>query len=275
MIGRIRNKIIIAVIVVFLLIVHFNQEAPSSGDWPLTYAVLPTSELRDNLLTVRNIRNFKYGADESVVSADYYDRTYDINRLVGVWYIYEPFGQAAHNLLSFEFEDDVFLTVSIEARTNKNQSYDAYAGVFRVYPLIYVVADEKDALFVRANIRKNQVVMYPTDASPEEAKLLLLDMMKSVNRLSIHPEWYNTLNANCTSLIATHVNDVWSGTIPYSLKLLFTGYSDEIVYDKGWILTDLSLKEAREHFNISERSGSVGYVDDYSRLIRKGIRSDR
>jgi hypothetical protein len=275
MIGRMRNKIIIGFVVIFLLIIHFNQEAPSAGDWPLSYAILPTSELHDNLLTVRNIRNFKYGADESVVSADYYDRTYDINRLVGVWYIYEPFGQAAHNLLSFEFEDDIFLTVSIEARTNKNQSYDAYAGVFRVYPLIYVLADEKDAIFVRANVRKNQVVMYPTDASPEEAKLLLLNMMKSVNEISIHPKWYNTLNANCTSLIATHVNDVWPGTIPYSLKLLFTGYSDEIVYDKKWILTDLPLKEAKDHFNISGISNSVGYSDDYSRIIRKNIRNKR
>ncbi|HNP79692.1 MAG TPA: DUF4105 domain-containing protein [Candidatus Pacearchaeota archaeon] len=269
-----KKKIIISIFLILIisLIWHFNKKPLLNDDWPIGYSKTASSELNENLLSIKNIRNFTYDEGEKVISADYYDRTYNLNELKRVWYVYEPFGYAAHSLLSFEFENNVFLTISIEAKTNIHQSYNAFAGVFRTYPLMYVVADERDSLLVRANIRKNNVVLYPTTTNKEDARKLLLEMLREVNELNTRPKWYNTLNANCTSLIAYHVNQVWPNTIPYSWKLVFSGFSDELVYDHGFIDTSLSLKEAKIYYDITERSRVTGNNPNYSIIIREGIK---
>lgn len=263
--------VILFLILAVILIVHFNKKPLLNDDWPIGYSKMAFSEINGDLLTVKNVRNFRYNSDETVINANYYDKTYNLNDLIKVWYIYEPFGYAAHSFLSFEFKDNVFLTISIEAKTNKNQSYNAFAGIFRTYPLMYVVADENDAVLMRANIRKNQVILYPTIATPEQGKKLLLEMLSEVNELNTNPKWYNTITANCTSLIAYHVNQVWPNTIPYSWKLVFAGFADELVYDHKLIDTNLTLKEAKVFYNITEKSREIGDVYNYSILIREEI----
>lgn len=258
-------------VILFCLIFHFNQKPLLEDNWPITYSVGASSQLDGDMLAVKNVRNFRYDDKENVISADYYDRAYNLNDLVKVWYIYEPFGYAAHSLLSFEFKNDIFLTISIEAKTNKKQTYNAFAGIFRSYPLMYVVADENDSILMRANVRKNQVILYPTTVSPADGRKLLLEMMNEVNDLNVNPKWYNTLTANCTSLIAYHINQVWPGIIPFSWKLIFSGFADEIFFQKGWMDTKLSLEEAKEYYNITEKSRKAGDVFNYSRLIREGI----
>lgn len=255
------------------LIWHYSQKPPLNADWPETYSILPASEVNGNLLTIKNVRNFRYNPDESVAKVAYYDRTYNLDDLVKVWYIYEPFGYAAHSFLSFEFKNDIFVTISIEAKTTKEQKYDAWVGLLRSYPLIYVVADENDAVLMRANIRKNQVILYPTTVSAEAGKKLLLELLKETNELYFQPKWYNTVTANCTTLIGDHINNVWPNTIkPYEYwELIIAGYADDLAYNKKWIDTNLSLKEAKQYFNISEKSKSLGDVPNYSRLIREGI----
>jgi hypothetical protein len=253
------------------LIWHFNQKPPLIDDWPSEYLVTTSSTVDGDLLMVKNVRNFRYDQEGIVTSINYYDKTYNLSDLVKVWYIYEPFGYAAHSLLSFEFKNNIFLTISIEAKTNKKQTYNAFAGVFRTYPLMYVVADENDAIILRANVRKNQVILYPTTFSPENTRDLLLEMLGEVNRLNDNPKWYNTITANCTSLIVDHINKVSSSKIPYSWKLVFAGYADEVFYDAGLLDTNLSLEEAKKQYNVTELSKNAGDVSDYSILIRKNI----
>jgi len=267
------NKYLILLIVIFsvFFVWQANKKPLANDDWPTIYSVMASSTLEGDSLTVKNVRNFRYDAEQNVISPNYYDRTYNLNDLTKVWYLYEPFGYAAHSFLSFEFKDNIFLTISIEAKTNKKQNYSAYAGVLRTYPLMYVVADENDAVLMRANIRKNQVILYPTTVTNEEGRKLLLEIFREVNALNTSPKWYNTFNANCTSLIATHINNVWPNTIPYSWKLVLAGFADEIAYDHKWIDTNLTLKEAKEHFNITEKSRQIGDVDNYSTLIRQGF----
>lgn len=263
--------IIFLIAIPLCLIWHFSQKPSLNGDWPAEYSVRASSVINGEVLTVKNVRNFRYNQEGIAKSINYYDRAYNLNDLIRVWYVYEPFGYAAHSFLSFEFKNGIFLTISIEAKTNKRQTYNAFAGAFRTYPLMYVVADENDAIMLRANVRKNQVILYPTTVNSKDARSLLLEMMREVNSLNSNPKWYNTVNANCTSLIAYHINQVWSDAIPYSWKLIFSGYADEIFYDKKIIATKLTLKEAKKYYNITEKSRKIGDVSDYSRLIRQGI----
>lgn len=260
--------------VLALLLWQGAKKPPLTGDWQPQLSTLSRAEFDGDRVTVRNVRNFRYGPTEADIHPGYYDKTYDLTQIERVWYVTEPFnGQeyAAHTFLSFEFSGGDFLAITIEARKTKGQSYSIFKGMLRTYPLIYIAADERDVLLLRANLRKDAVYTYPVKlAKPENARLLLVDMLERMNELGKHPAWYNTFNANCTSSIARHVNRVSHGRIPtLSWKLWLTGYADEFALRHNLLDTDLPIEKARERYRVTERSQEVGDAENYPMLIRQ------
>lgn len=264
-------KILFLLIVVFIL-QQSTKQVPTDLDWKDTLKVLSTAEFDGDLVTVRNIRNFQYDENQNPIVEEYYDSTFDLKKLVKVWYIAEPFNadsSFAHTFLSFEFSDNKYLAITIEGRLTKAQQYSAINGTMRTFPLMYIAADERDAIYVRANIRKDIVYMYPLKANQTDGRLLLVDMLERMNELAVRPAWYNSVFANCTSSIAKHVNKIWPGILPkLNWRVVLTNHADELALEKGLIDTTLSLDEARKAYYISDISQKVGRVDDYSKLIR-------
>ena len=108
---------------------------------------------------VRNIRNTTYRSTTDYTPA-YYDKTFDLDKLTSVWYIVEPFSNwkgAAHTFLSFGFEDDEYLAISVEIRKEEGEGFSAFKGLFKQYEVIYVIADERDVITVRTNHRRDDV----------------------------------------------------------------------------------------------------------------------
>jgi hypothetical protein len=256
---------------------YFLDKPSLQSDWQDQLAVIPNAEFNDDFVTVRNVRNFRYYPTEADMHPAYYDKTYDLNQIKKVWYVTEPFNEnkvAAHTFVSFEFNDGDFLSISIEARKTKGQTYSIWKGMLHSYPLIYIAADERDVLLMRANLRKDKVYVYPAKLKkPENARLLLVDMLQKMNELSsTNPRWYNTLFANCTSSIAEHINKLTPGRISmFSWQLWLTASADELALNHGLLDTNLSIKQAREKYNINEISERVGDVPNYSIEIRKGL----
>ncbi len=250
-----------------------TKQVPVTGDWQTPLSLLSTAEFSGDLVSIKNVRNFRYRGSEN--EADllpaYYDKTYDLSRISRVWYVSEPFKEmsvAAHTFLSFEFSDGTFLSISIEARKLKGQTYNLGLGLLRTYPLVYVVADERDAVLLRANVRKDDLYVYPVKT--EKARQLLTDMLESMNQLTTKPEWYNTAFNNCTSRIAYHVNRVTPGriaNIPWQSYV--TGYADAFALEHGLLDTNLPLAEARKKYYVTQRSQEIGDVSNYSQLIRR------
>lgn len=58
------------------------------------------------------------------------------------------------------------------------------AGLYKVYGLIYLVGAERDLVRVRTNYRHEDIYLYRTTASPERARAMFLDYIKSLNDLS-------------------------------------------------------------------------------------------
>lgn len=266
-------------ILVGLLSWYFLLDRPSlQGDWQEQLAIISTAEFNGDFVTIKNVRNFRYYPSEADMHPAYYDKTYDLNQVKKIWYITEPFNEnkiAAHTFVSFEFNDGDFLSISIEARKTKNQIYSVWKGLLHSFPLVYIAADERDVVLMRANMRKNKVYAYPVKLEkPENAKLLLVDMLTRMNELtSSDPTWYNTLFANCTSSIANHINKLTPGRISiFSWQLLLTSSADELALNRGLLDTNLSIQQAREKYNINELSEAVGDVPSYSNEIRKGLR---
>ncbi|MEI6587941.1 MAG: DUF4105 domain-containing protein [Candidatus Moraniibacteriota bacterium] len=254
---------------------YFLDKPSLKGDWQEQLAVISTAEFKGNQVIVRNVRNFRYYPTEADMHPSYYDKTYDLNQIKKVWYVTEPFNEnkvAAHTFVSFEFNNGDFLAISVEARKTKGQKYSTLKGMLHSYPLVYVAADERDVVLLRANLRKDKVYVYPAKLEkPENAKLLLTDMLKEMNRLTTtDPAWYNTLFSNCTSRIASHVNKLTPGRISaFSWQLWLTSSADELALKRGLLDTNLSIEQAREKYNINATSERIGDVPNYSAEIRK------
>src|SRR5689334_22851861 len=114
----VKRTAVIAAAVVILGIGLLALRKPSNDrDWSVDQAVLPYAEMNGPLVTVRNIRNFRYTSTSQYTPA-YYDKTFDLRQLDSVWFFVEPFGRAgaAHTFVSFGFGGRDFLAISIEIR---------------------------------------------------------------------------------------------------------------------------------------------------------------
>lgn len=273
---KILKKLIYFLLIFIVLFVSWQllKKPKLEGDWQQHLATPSMAEFNGDFVTVKNVRNYRYGPTEKDMQPAYYDRTYDLRDVKKVWYVTEPFNEnqmAAHTFVSFEFGSGDFLSISIEARKTKDQVYSIWKGFLRTYPLMYVAADERDVILLRANLRKDKVYLYPIKLEkPENARLLLVDMLTTMNELvTTKPTWYNTLFANCTSAIAKHVNKLSPDRIsPFSWRLWLTASADELAHEVGLIDTDLSIEEARKKYSINEASMKAGDVPNYSILIR-------
>jgi hypothetical protein len=242
-------------------------------DWQPEDAKLAYATINGDMVTVHNIRNFDYRTETDFTPA-YYDRTYDLNKLdsadlVAVYWM----GPAiAHLLLSFGFGDD-HLAISIEARKEKGEGYSSAKGFFRQYELYYVVADERDVLRVRTNYRKDppeDVYMYPLRGPRENLRRVFLEYMRRMNELREHPEFYNTLTTNCTTAILTNTR-VNPGSLPFSWKVLLSGYTPAYVYESGRLDQSLPFEELRRRSLVNAAAQAADQAPDFSRRIRSGL----
>jgi hypothetical protein len=184
----ITKRLILVASVIYLIftliwIFWYDSIKPSNDRiWQKDVALLSYATINNNLITVHNIRNFTY-TTEYDYKASYYDETFDINKLNAINFIatYWMGDAIAHTFLSFSFSDNKHLAISIEARKEVGESYSIIKGFFKENELYYVVADERDLIGLRTNIRKNppeKVYMYQINADIEDEKKVFLNYMK-------------------------------------------------------------------------------------------------
>ena len=222
---------------------------------------------------VSRVRDIEYLSD-SDYTVRHYDKTYDLEKIVRVWFVVELFSDwrgPAHTLLSFEFEGPEFVAISVEIRKEKGESYSVLKGLYRQYELMYVVADENDALKLRTNFRKDRVYLYPVNASKEDVSSLFVDMLERANKLHRTPEFYNSLLNTCTTNIVLHINRIATKPLPFSYKVLLPGYSDRLAYDVGLIDTELPFEQARTHFRIDPVAQELSEGSNFSVEIRRKL----
>ncbi|MGD9645799.1 MAG: DUF4105 domain-containing protein [Pirellulales bacterium] len=243
----------------------------NDANWSPDQAVLPTAEYHGNLVTVHNVRNCDYRSTTDYV-VRHEDRTYDLNDLRSVDFIVVPFKEApqlAHTMLSFGFDHDDYLAVSVEIRKRRDESFSAWKGMFPHYEIMYVAADERDVIALRTNHRHDDVYVHRTRATPEQARALFVDVVARMNKLAVEPEYYNTFTNNCTTNIRRHVNDLAPGRVPYDYRVMMPGYSDQMAYNLGMLATSEPFPLAREHARVNELAFRYREAPDFSRQIRR------
>jgi hypothetical protein len=257
-----------------LVLVVWGSTTPSNDrDWAPEVAVLPYATIDGERVTVHNIRNFDYRTETDFTPA-YYDRTFDLKRLdrVDLVAVYWMGPAIAHLFLTFGFGDD-HLAISIEVRKNRTKPYATLPGIFRQYELVYVVADERDVIRVRTNYRKDppeEVYLFRVVGDLANGRRVFLDYMRDLNALREHPRFYNTLTTNCTTMILAHAA-VNPGSIPYSWKVLLSGYAPEYAYDMGRLDRSLPFDELKRRVHINAAAQAADKAPDFSQRIRAGV----
>ena len=270
---RPRRRAFAAFVALFaLLVACWSAIEPSNHrDWEPENAVLAYASVDGDRVTLHNIRNFDYRSETDFTPA-YYDRTFDLGQLdaVDLFASYWAGPTIAHVFLSFGFADGSHVAISIETRREHGEGYSSVQGFFRQYELYYVVGDERDLVRLRTNYRHDppeQVYLYRLHGSVDNARRLFLEYMHQLNVLKDHAEWYNTLTTNCTSAIWLN-SRVNPGRVPYSWKILLSGYVPEYLYEQGRLDTSVPFEELRRRALINPLAQAAGDAADFSQRIR-------
>jgi hypothetical protein len=99
---------------------------------------------------------------------------------------------------------------------------------------------------------------------------LFLAYLDEANRLVHHPRFYNTVTANCTTLVY-HMLKRIVGHLPVDYRVLFSGYLPEYVYSIGGLDSRYPLDELRSLGYLSERAKRANGSADFSAAIRQGV----
>ncbi len=269
--ARMRRALIslaVAAATVIGAVVLFRRPA-RNRNWAQDQIVLARAELTPPLVTIRDVRNFEYETEDRYAPA-YYDKTYDLRELDSAWFFVEPFGKggAAHTFVSFGFADRDFVSISVEIRKEKGESFSPLKGLMREYELMYVVGDERDLVKLRTNFRKDQVHLYRIRTTQERVQKMFLSMLRRANQLGEQPEFYNTLTNTCTTNLVRHVNEITPRRVPYGLSVLLPANSDQLAYELGLIDTTAPFAELRRRANINQLAARYADDPEFSRRIR-------
>ena len=263
--------LVITLLVLVYFVLSFFVKPSLDRDWSADQAVLAHAQISENSASIKNIRNINYRTT-SDYDLSYYDKTFDLEKLESVWYVVEPFSGhgvgAAHTFVSFGFEGGDYVAISVEIRKEKGESFSPIKGILRQYEIVYVIADERDVIGLRANFRKDEVFLYPVKTTRENMKKLFVSMLRRANELATDPEFYNTLTNTCTTNLVAHVNEIVPGRVPFSYKILMPAYSDELAQKIGLIDNNLPIVELRAKHRINDKAFLYANDPMFSQKIR-------
>jgi Domain of unknown function (DUF4105) len=266
----------VAALAIFTVLVILFLRIPASNDrdWQPDVSVTPRATVNGDLVTIHGVRNFDYRS-ESDFTPRWEDRTYDLRKLdsADIIAVYWSGKAVAHIMVSFGFQDQDYLAVSIETRKEKGESYSTLAGFFRRYELYYVVADERDVIRVRTTYRQPQedVYIYRTRTPQRNIRRSFLDYLQAMNAMCVHPRFYNTLTTNCTTTVLMHTR-MNPESPPMSWKILLSGYLPDYLYELGRIDTAKRFADLEKLSRVNERAQAADKDDaSFSQRLRQGL----
>lgn len=255
-----------------VLLIWWNSLTPSNQHlWEDDVAQMTTGQVEGDTVTLFNVRNFDWHT-ETDYTPRWDTREYDLSKLKSVDMLTSHWGMdaIAHVLVSFGFDDDQFVTFSVEIRKKKGQTFSEVAGFFKQYELSILATDERDAIGVRPNVRGEDTFLYRIDMPADIRRQLFLSYIEQANQLIDEPRFYNTVTANCTTLVFGMMQHI-SGGLPLDARLLLTGYLPSYIDELDGLTDGFDLEQLRTAGRITERSKQAANNENYSKIIRQGV----
>lgn len=259
-----------------LLLGWWLRLAPSNArDWADDVARHLQPRVQGSQVLLQNVRNFDWRSERDYTPR-WEARRYDLERLrsvdMGLSYWMGP--AIAHTLVSFGFDDGrggtEYLAFSIEIRKERHERFSAVAGFFKQYELSLVAGDERDLLRVRSNVRGEDVYLYRVQMESAAMRSLFLAYVAEAQSLQRQPRFYDTLTANCTTIVYQMAQRIVGG-LPLDWRLLASGYLPEYVHEVGALAPGQTLEALRSAGRITERARAADGDAQFSRAIRAGI----
>jgi len=238
-------------------------------DWAPEVAHTVTGSLEGDTVVLNNVRNFQWQTPKTF-GAQWETRRYDLKTLSSVDAILSYWGMnaIAHTLVSFGFSDGTHVVFSVEIRREQGESFSEIGGFFKKFELAFIAADENDIVRLRTNVRREDVYLYPIALPAEARQALFLSYLDAANDLAVRPSFYNTITANCTTVVFGLARLI-APSIPNDWRIVFSGYLPEYFAALGVIDWPKPYGNVREKAAISARA--LAYPDaPYSEVIRGG-----
>jgi hypothetical protein len=243
------------------------------------------------------VRNFDWRSDTDY-TVRWESRTFDLKRLrsvdMAVSYWMGP--AIAHTIVTFGFAPELrqegasevtayhdetaltpsnqpgyeYIAFSIEIRKERGESFSAIAGFFKQFELSLIAADERDILRVRTNVREEDMYLYRVVMPVEAMRSLFLAYVSTARELESTPRFYDTLTANCTTLVYEMARRIVKG-LPLDWRLLASGYLPEYLARVGALTPGYSLEDLRRTGRITERAKAADKDPHFSQAIRQGM----
>jgi len=255
-----------------ILLLWWQRIEPSNvRTWADDVAQMTSGEVSGSRVILRNVRNFDWRTNTDYTQR-WETRTYDLEQLTSVDLItsYWSGPAIAHVLVSFGFADGQHVVFSVEIRRRQSDGFSEVGGFFKEFELSVIAADERDVIRVRASVRGEDDYLYRIRMPLAAKRALFLAYVGEADRLIVAPRFYNTLTANCTTLVYHMMRNI-IGHLPLDYRLVLSGYLPAYVYKVGGLDTRYPLRELRRLGRITDRAKAADRSEDFSADIRVGI----
>lgn len=240
-----------------------------SREWAPEFAHNVSARIGDTTAVIHNIRDFDWQTEDQATPR-WTDGAYPLDGITSVDLYTSVWGNPAlaHVLVGFGFEDGRHLVFSAETRREADEPYSSIGGFFKAFELVLIAAEERDIIRLRTNIRGEQVSVFPLRLDKDQARSLFVSYLERGNRLSNEPEFYNTVTANCTTVVFRLARLLEPG-LPLDWRILASGYLPSYLYDLGALKTDLPLNDTLSAARITSHARAIPDGHDYSAWIRR------
>lgn len=250
----------------------FRLKPSHDREWDPAVAVLPRAVRDGDTVTIENVRNFEYRSLTDFTPR-YETRTYRLDNLRGLDVIFFNWGSAvmSHPVLVYDFGPDGRICMSIEVRYRRGQPYSILKSLYRQYELIFVAADERDAILRRTKYGPSQEArLYRLMATPGEMRSAFLDYVNAINDLYRTPRWYNGLCTNCT----TSFYQLPSSRRRCDWRVLVNARLDRALYATGRLDRSMPFQTLRRAASLNDAANRAP-VDGFGDHVRRELERRR
>ena len=262
-------------VIELLIIFHFTLLTPEEvfhdTVWQRPWKLRAYTEFTGSTATIHHVRDFIYRTEKDFDDR-YITMTVDLDKVTHLDVVlshWDHLNEVAHTMLTFAFSDGQYLAFSMETRLPENVTQGMIPGLYKQYELLSIVGTEEDLFKLRTDYRKEELYLYRTNATKEEARFILKALLEAINRQHLHPKFYNSLTHNCTTSLSPLLRWI-DPSFTGDIGLLFNGFSDELHYDLGY----LAHREGESFAELKKRRKVNDYVNkhpDYSTAIRYNL----
>jgi len=215
------------------------------------------------------IRDFDWHS-ETEATQRWITRSYDLDALETVDMFTSTWDRpgVAHLLVSFGFAGGAHVVFSVEIRRERGEAFSEIGGFFRQYELVLIGATESDIIKLRTNYRHEQVRMFPVHLDAEQRRELFMAYVGLADQLQQAPEFYNTLTANCTTVVY-QIARVLKSDLPLDWRLVMSGHLPAYLAELGVVDGADAAPDGMKAALITDRALSAQPGVPYSQAIRR------